>query len=145
MNWIKRLFCKHKFVFVRNIYGDEINKCGGHRTLWKCSKCGKYKYDLKLDLRTKLYNNYKEYYNNIYEKWKDEHKEVLDIIINEMIEYSKQGKCSYVAILFCDEDTLEKDKYQRWFDENNLHYDVELAEEKKWPIKNRYKFTISWK
>ena len=62
-----------------------------------------------------------------------------------MIEYSKQGKCSYVAILFCDEDTLEKDKYQRWFDENNLRYDVELAEEKKWPIKNRYKFTIYWK
>ena len=144
MNWIKRLFCKHQFVFVRNIYGDEINKCGGHRTLWKCSKCGKYKFDLKLGLRTKLYNNYKEYYNNIYKKWKDDHKEVLDVIINEMIEYSKQGRCSYVAILLCDEYTSEKDNYQKWFDENNLRYEVELAEDKKYPTKNRYKFTIHW-
>ena len=144
MNWIKRLFCKHQFVFVRNIYGDEINKCGGHRTLWKCYKCAKYKFDLKLDLRTKLYNNYKEYYNNIYKKWKDDHKEVLDVIINEMIEYSKQGRCSYVAILLCDEYTSEKDNYQKWFDENNLRYEVELAEDKKYPTKNRYKFTIHW-
>ena len=50
MNWIKRLFCKHQFVFVRNIYGDEINKCGGHRTLWKCSKCG-YEWNIKISSR----------------------------------------------------------------------------------------------
>lgn len=146
MNWFKSLFCKHKFVFVHNIHGDEINECGGYRSVWKCSKCGKYqyRYDLKLDLKTELYNNYKEYYNNIYEKWKDDNKEVLDNMINGMIERSKQGRYSYVVILLCDEDTLEKDKYQRWIDENNLHCNIKLAEEKRWPTKNRYEFCIYW-
>ena len=36
----KQLFCKHDYEFVRNIYGDEINYCGGYRSLWKCKKCG---------------------------------------------------------------------------------------------------------
>jgi hypothetical protein len=38
--FIKRLFCKHEFEFVRNIHADEINWCGGHRSIWKCKKCG---------------------------------------------------------------------------------------------------------
>ena len=37
---IKQLFCKHEYYFVRNIYGDEINYCGGYRSLWRCKKCG---------------------------------------------------------------------------------------------------------
>lgn len=41
MSIIKRLFCKHKYVFVRNIYGDEINLAGGNRSWWRCEKCGK--------------------------------------------------------------------------------------------------------
>lgn len=42
MNWLKKLFCKHDYsVFVRNIYGDEINYTD-KRSVWKCSKCDKY-------------------------------------------------------------------------------------------------------
>jgi hypothetical protein len=37
---IKRL-CHHEYVWVRNIYGDEINAVGGRRSLWRCKKCGK--------------------------------------------------------------------------------------------------------
>ena len=38
---IKQLFCKHEYEFERNIYGDEINYCGGYRSWWRCKKCGK--------------------------------------------------------------------------------------------------------
>lgn len=37
---IKRIFCKHEYVFERNIHGDEINWCGGYRSWWCCKKCG---------------------------------------------------------------------------------------------------------
>ena len=43
MNIIRRLFCKHNYEFVRNIYGDEIRLLGWKRSVWKCSKCGKIK------------------------------------------------------------------------------------------------------
>lgn len=51
MNWIKNLFkrCEHEYEFVRNIYGDEINHCGGYRSLWRCKKCG------RLQWREQLY------------------------------------------------------------------------------------------
>jgi len=41
-HWIKCLFsfCRHDWIFMRNIYGDEINKCEGHRSMWCCRKCG---------------------------------------------------------------------------------------------------------
>jgi hypothetical protein len=39
---------KHNLVFVRNIYGDEINQISPlnkiYRSEWKCSSCGKIKY-----------------------------------------------------------------------------------------------------
>ena len=41
MNIIRRLFCRHEYEFVRNIYGDEINHVGGNRSWWRCRKCGK--------------------------------------------------------------------------------------------------------
>jgi hypothetical protein len=41
LTFIRRLFCQHReFDFVRNIYGDEINHCGGKRSLWRCKGCG---------------------------------------------------------------------------------------------------------
>ena len=40
MKWFKRFFCNHEFEHVRNIHGDEINWCGGHRSIWRCKKCG---------------------------------------------------------------------------------------------------------
>ena len=39
---------KHLLVFVRNIYGDEINQISPpnrtYRSEWRCTKCGKRKY-----------------------------------------------------------------------------------------------------
>lgn len=64
MKWIKRLFCEHEYEFVRNIYGDEINTCGGYRSIWKCKKCGKIEYCKKLQtvsLLQRLDNLYDEY------------------------------------------------------------------------------------
>jgi hypothetical protein len=49
MNWPKRLFCKHIFVHYRNIYGDEINHCGGFRSIWKCSICGNWQWRAELE------------------------------------------------------------------------------------------------
>lgn len=46
---IKRLFCKHNYVFVKNIYGDEIVYMGFKRSIWKCGKCGKTKLSDYLD------------------------------------------------------------------------------------------------
>lgn len=40
IKFIKRIFCKHyKVLFVRNIYGDEINALNC-RSIWECAKCG---------------------------------------------------------------------------------------------------------
>jgi len=47
MNIFKILFCKHEFVFNRNIYGDEINRISLreiYRSKWVCLGCGKVKY-----------------------------------------------------------------------------------------------------
>lgn len=44
MKAIKHLFCRHEYIFVRNIYGDEIILTGYKRSIWKCTKCGKYKF-----------------------------------------------------------------------------------------------------
>jgi hypothetical protein len=41
MNWLKRFFCAHRYEWMRNIYGDEINISGGKRSLWGCVECGK--------------------------------------------------------------------------------------------------------
>lgn len=39
MRWVRRLLCRHHFKWLRNLYGDEINYCGGKRSLWECVKC----------------------------------------------------------------------------------------------------------
>jgi len=45
MKILKRLSCKHEYVFIRMIYGDEINAHGGKRHEYRCKKCGIYKWD----------------------------------------------------------------------------------------------------
>ncbi len=44
---IYRIICKHDFIPLRNIYGDEINFVNA-RSEWICSKCQKRKYSGKL-------------------------------------------------------------------------------------------------
>ena len=47
-----KLFCKHKNQkWVRNIYGDEVNRistCKIYRSEWRCADCGKviYRHEL---------------------------------------------------------------------------------------------------
>ena len=52
---IPTLICtKHELVFIRNIYGDEINNISLDRICrseWKCVKCGKIKYKSYLNKR----------------------------------------------------------------------------------------------
>lgn len=50
MNILKKLFCKHDYVFVRNTFVDEIlmdEECYAIKRifyeLYKCTKCGKEK------------------------------------------------------------------------------------------------------
>lgn len=41
--FLKSMFCDHKgwaHVFLRNIYGDEINHRNGKRSMWSCTHCG---------------------------------------------------------------------------------------------------------
>ena len=44
-SFFKSLFCKHDYRHVRNLYGDAINRHDGKRSVWKCCKCGKLKFD----------------------------------------------------------------------------------------------------
>lgn len=40
---ISRFFCKHDYLWVRNVYGDEIYMTGKFkRSWWKCNKCDKW-------------------------------------------------------------------------------------------------------
>ena len=40
---ISRVFCKHNYSWIRNVYGDEIYMTGKFkRSWWKCNKCGKW-------------------------------------------------------------------------------------------------------
>ena len=142
----KKLFCKHEYEFVRNIYGDEINECSGYRSVWKCSKCGKYqyRYDLKLDLRTALHKIYEQYYDNKYQNWKKDHEDLLNNIIKDMIKESKNGNCYYHIVIMCRDESDDKYYYEKWFKENKLSCDIKLKEDKKWPLANNYEFTIYW-
>lgn len=37
---MKSIFCNHRIVFSRNIFGDEINKMNA-RSVFLCKKCGR--------------------------------------------------------------------------------------------------------
>lgn len=42
--WIKRIFCKHDYDFSSTIHGDWIIRLNYNRSIWECTKCGKYIY-----------------------------------------------------------------------------------------------------
>lgn len=150
MNWFKRLFCKHEYEFVRNIYGDEINQLDGKRSEWKCKKCGNIKY------RDELYNDkhrthklcdelnklYDEYYENKYQECQNLRSDTLNKITDEMIKAAKCGEYWYDTIIICEETFHDKDYYEKWFAENNLKVEIEKRNNN---INNEYKFYIRWK
>ena len=150
IKWVKRLFCEHEYEFVRNIYGDEINACGGYRSIWKCKKCSKIEYRKKLQtvsMLQRLDNLYDEYYHNKYEEWRTLRSDTLVNITNDMLEIAKKGECWYTIVLICDEDANDKNYYEKWFTENNLKIEkIELFNQKEKCSKlNQYKFHIRWK
>lgn len=50
----KQWKCNHNFLYHRNIYGDEINYSGGCRTIYKCDKCDKFKYDREFKFKSTI-------------------------------------------------------------------------------------------
>lgn len=148
MIWFKK--CEHEYEFVRNIYGDEINWCGGYRSIWKCKKCGKIEYRKnlqKFSMLQRLDNLYDEYYHNKYEEWQTLRADTLTKITTDMLEAAKRGECWYTIVLICDEDANDKNYYEKWFTENNLKVEeIELFNQKEKCDKlNQYQFHVRWK
>jgi len=149
MGWIKRLFCKHEYEFLRNIYGDEINYCGGYRSIWRCKKCGALEYRENLHvfpMMQKLDKYYDEYYKNKYQKWQNLRRDTLDKITDGMIKAAKRGECWYDTIIVCEEEFDDKYYFEKWLEENKLKVEIELYDQKEKTDKiNKYKFHIRWK
>ena len=148
ISWFKQIKCKHEYKFVRNIYGDEINWCGGYRSVWRCNKCGKIEYRKYLQTSTildKLDKLYDEYYKNKYDEWCSLKAETLNHMLNEMIELSKKGGCSADFLLYCKESTNDKNYYEKWFTQNKLRTEITLQQEEKCLEVNVYKFHVRWK
>ena len=148
MNWKFWKRCKHEYEFVRNIYGDEINWCGGYRSVWRCKKCGKIEYRRYLQEDTicdKLDKLYDEYYKNKYEEWCALRSETLNNMLQEMIRLAKNGQCWTKFVLFCEENYNDKNYYEKWFDENKLKYESNLLDYVKCDECNKYEFHVRWK
>lgn len=149
-NWFKRFWCEHDYVFVRNIYGDEINNCGGYRSLWKCNKCGKYQHReglfAKNTLKVTLDRLYDEYYDNEYKNWVKEHDEFLFHITNQLIDAASKGKCYYEFVMACKTSTDDRWHFKQWLEENKLEYECELHHQlEEYDEINQYMFKIRWK
>jgi hypothetical protein len=41
VKWWKQFWCRHKWKWFRNIYGDEIIVVGYMRSEWRCTLCDK--------------------------------------------------------------------------------------------------------
>ena len=128
MKLINRLFCKHNYKFVRNIYGDEINHLNGKRSVWVCEKCGKLEYRDYLEpvgtLFAKMLNRkYDEYYKNKFNDWKKENETTINLIKNEMIQAAEQGKCLLNIKLIIDEKHNDRYYWEQLFGELGITYD----------------------
>lgn len=157
MNWLRKIIqrfcCAHEYVFVQNIYGDEINRRGGYRSLWQCIKCGKkiYKenlYDISNNdnLKETLNKFYNEYYENKQKTWVKEHEEFLFNITDKLIDNASKGLCYFEFIMSCKTSTDDKYHFEQWLTENRLEYSCKLYNQKeKYDEINQYRFEISWK
>ena len=156
MNWFRKFIqkfgCGHDYIFVRNIYGDEINQCGGYRSLWQCMKCGKYTYSKTLysqvnkNLKETLDKFYDEYYENEYKDWVKEHEEFLHHITNKLIDAASNGKCYFEFVMTCKTSTDDRWHFKQWLEENKLEYEYELYHQlEEYDEINQYMFKIRWK
>ena len=110
MKIIRRIFCKHKnLIFVRNIYGDEINQVSlkhTYRSIWVCEDCGKIIY------KGELYEerNYKEKGGNMIERYLGQHdapekkEQIINISEeNNIGDINKIYKAIELLNVFCAE------------------------------------------
>lgn len=154
MNWIKILFCKHEYEFLRNIYGDEINWCGGYRSIWKCKKCG------NLEYKDELYNDkprtyklcdeldklYDECYDKRYKEWQLLRSESLNMMQKTMRDNAYNGQCWADFVLVCEEKNNDKNYYEKWLIDNGLHVEITLHGQQKFCNElNAYRFHVHWK
>lgn len=78
-----KLFCKHNYITVTNLYGDAINYYSASsnkiiRSIQRCKKCGKIHKSEYLDKDCKIIN-YTLYYNNgIFREVNNEDSRTLD-------------------------------------------------------------------
>ena len=150
MNLFKSLFCKHKYEFIRNIYGDEINAHNGMRSEWRCIKCGCIQHreyhhitETLCDELCKLYDNF---YKDKYKAWKDLRAKTLNDMVQSMKESAHKGNCYIDIVLYCEEKYDDKYYYEKWFDENGLKHEYELHNQKeKSNDVNCYEFHVRWK
>ena len=130
VNFIKRLCCEHEYEFIRNIHGDEINWCGGHRSIWRCKKCGKRQYRDELNPVGSLFcqmlnRKYDKYYEDKFKVWQEENKSSIENVKNEMIKAAEQGKCWLDIVLFIDENKSDRYYWEQTFEELGIKFDRE--------------------
>ena len=110
MKIIKRIFCKHKnLIFVRNIYGDEINQVSlkhTYRSIWICEDCGKIIYKGELcegdEAKEKAGNMIERYLEQHYEPEKKE--QIINISEeNNIGDINKIYKATELLNDFCAE------------------------------------------
>lgn len=152
MKYIKKLFenvCTHDFIWVCNIYGDEINLHDGKRSVWKCSKCDKLEYrdDLYIyhdktfaDHLDKLYNTY---YQNDYNDWCKKHADSLQSCMNQMIEKASVGQSWLYINILCDTDTNDKEYYTKFFNDLGIKVEVD-KDQKEYTKLTAFTFRLKW-
>ena len=59
MKLFKRLFCKHRYKTITNLYGDIINTFDC-RSILECTKCGKWVKSGSLDMGCDMVNFHKK-------------------------------------------------------------------------------------
>ena len=70
--FLRWFFCDHKGcdkVFIRNIYGDEINHRNGNRSMWSCSHCGGVIFEVHVEEKTKAKQGDEDGFENLYFGW----------------------------------------------------------------------------
>ena len=146
MNLFKRLFCKHKYEFVRNIHGDEINWRGGKRSIWKCKKCGRTQYRNELYPKPLIYElkeRCNQFYKNRYNEWLDMHKESCDNIIKGLLDTSNKGIYWFHIILVCNEETNDKYYYEKFIKSLGVEVEFESISKENTTIQ-RYNVHMRW-
>lgn len=54
---LKRLFCKHDYKTLTNLYGDVVREYNGAKSIQICTKCGKRIYCSCIDPECRKVNN----------------------------------------------------------------------------------------